>query len=103
MSGVNSNVIMSGWGNGYHPADETTAHLKSTFLRRIQMLILQFFNGDKKQAEIIGEELFKISEELKPKSRPIPEAFRKLSKLELFCKAIQAHGREATGTHSRRG
>ena len=24
MSGVNSNVIMSGWGNGYHPDDETT-------------------------------------------------------------------------------
>ena len=46
--------------------DPHEADLKSTFLQKIQMLILQFFNGDKKQAEIIGEELFKISEELKP-------------------------------------
>ena len=49
MSGVNGNVIMSGWGNGYHPDDETAADLKSTFLQRIQMFILQYFNGDKKQ------------------------------------------------------
>jgi hypothetical protein len=71
--------------------DPHEADLKSTFFQKIQMLILQFFNGDKKQAEIIGEELFKISEELKPNPPPAPNVVRKLSKLELFCNAIQAH------------
>ena len=50
------------------------------------MLILQFFNGDKKQAEIIGEELFKISEELKPQPKPVPE-----DRTDRFCRAIIAH------------
>jgi hypothetical protein len=36
------------------------------------MLILQFFNGGKKPAEIITEELFKISKELKPQAKPAP-------------------------------
>ena len=62
------------------------ADLKSTFLQEIQMLILQFFNGDNKQAEIIGEELFQISEQLKPQPKPIPQ-----DRIDRFCKAIQAH------------
>ena len=49
------------------------------------MLILQFFNGDKKQAEIIGEELFKISEELTRPAEPTQD------RIERFCRAIIAH------------
>jgi hypothetical protein len=66
--------------------DPHEVDLKSTFLQKIQMLILQFFNGDKKQAEIIGEGLFKISEELKPQPKPVPQ-----DRIDRFCKATQAH------------
>ena len=65
--------------------DPREVDLKSPFLQKIQMLILQFFNGDKKQAEIIGEELFKISEELKPKATPPTD------RVDKFCYAIIAH------------
>jgi hypothetical protein len=66
--------------------DPHEADLKSIFLQKIQMLILQFFNRDKKQTEIIGEELFKISEELKPQPKPVPE-----DRVDRFCRAIITH------------
>jgi hypothetical protein len=47
------------------------------------MLILQFFTGDKNQAKIIGEELFKISE-LKPQAKPVAQ-----DRTDRFCKATK--------------
>ena len=50
------------------------------------MIILQFFNATRSKPVIIGEELFKIAEQLKPQPKPVTQ-----DRIDSFCKAFQAH------------